>query len=89
MKHKELIYQQIDEILWCDWDPIGVNDCEEIRDEYRSYVPGLVALKQQGADLHKISKHLYRIVTVAMGISGDKTLMMEHCREIAKKIIDL
>ena len=31
-EHKKL-YNQIDEILWKDWDPIGINDEEQIRDE--------------------------------------------------------
>lgn len=30
-----LIYKRIDEILWFDWDPIGVNQIEEARDEYQ------------------------------------------------------
>jgi hypothetical protein len=34
-EHKK-IYNQIDEILWKDWDPIGVNDFEDARDEYSS-----------------------------------------------------
>ena len=32
-KQKKL-YKAIDEILWKDWDPIGVNDIEDVRDEY-------------------------------------------------------
>lgn len=36
MKNKQaIIFQQIDEILWREWDPIEVNDTEEVRDEYR------------------------------------------------------
>lgn len=31
-KEKEL-YDAIDEILWKDWDPIDINDNENIRDE--------------------------------------------------------
>lgn len=33
-EHKEL-YKAIDEVLWNDWDPIGVNDIAP-RDEYQS-----------------------------------------------------
>ena len=39
--HQLGLYKRIDEILWEDWDPIGVNDVEEARDEYQSYLPGL------------------------------------------------
>jgi len=33
-----LIYRKIDEILWFDWDPIGISDVDDARDEYESYV---------------------------------------------------
>lgn len=83
-RYKEL-YKRIDEILWTDWDPIGVNDIEEIRDEYTSYVPYIVNLKMREADIEKISKHLFRLESVAMGMTGN----MKHCRFIAQKIIEL
>lgn len=54
MKNKDVIlYQQIGDILCNDWDPIGVNDFEEARDEYDGYVPHLVTLKKQNADTFK------------------------------------
>lgn len=40
----------ISQILWENWDPLGVNDNENIRDEYDSYVPKIVRLKMHGAD---------------------------------------
>lgn len=42
-KQKKL-YKAIDEILWQDWDPIGLNDNEEIRDEYQGYTPHIFSL---------------------------------------------
>ena len=27
------LYKKIDEILWKEWDPIGVNDIDDVRDE--------------------------------------------------------
>jgi hypothetical protein len=34
------LHKIIDEILWNDWDPIGVNEYgEDARDEYQSYLP--------------------------------------------------
>ena len=41
---------EVDRILWEDWDPIGVNDEAAARDEYSSYVPGVVRLVREGAD---------------------------------------
>ncbi len=82
---RQLLFEQIDQILWNDWDPIGVNDSSEATDEYRSYVPHLVKLKLEGADKHKIANHLYHIETVNIGLSGNKN----HCESIAQKIVDL
>lgn len=82
---KQLLFEQIDRILWNDWDPIGVNDSSEATDEYRSYVPQLLKLKLEGADKTKIADHLHHIETVNIGLNGNKI----HCKEIAQKIIDL
>ncbi|NDV64883.1 hypothetical protein [Bacteroides sp. 224] len=83
------LYIAIDEILWKDWDPIGVNDNENIRDEYQGYTPQVFKLKKKGADLHKITQHLYQLITVNMGMTGDKDLVLNHCKAIAQKILDL
>ena len=44
-----LLYRKIDDILWLDWDPIGVNDMAP-RDEYQSYVPGILRLVKSKAE---------------------------------------
>jgi hypothetical protein len=80
-----LIAQKIDEILWFDWDPIGVNDYTEARDEYRSYVPEIYDLKISGADREMIAERLYKIEAERIGLNGDR----ERCRVIADKIIEL
>jgi hypothetical protein len=86
MKKKDTaLYEQIDEILWNDWDPIGLNDQEEIRDEYQSYTPHLFKLKTRGAGKVKISEHLYRIETIDIGLEGNKA----RCEEVAQKIADI
>ena len=33
------LYSRLDEILWKDWDPIGVYGIQEARDEYYRYLP--------------------------------------------------
>jgi hypothetical protein len=35
------IQESIHDILLRDWDPIGINDVPEARDEYDSYIGGL------------------------------------------------
>jgi hypothetical protein len=38
------LFKRIDDILWFDWDPIGIND-DAPRDEYESYTPPIFSLK--------------------------------------------
>lgn len=82
-EHKKL-YKVIDEILWNDWDPIGVYDIAP-RDEYQSYTPTFFSLKINGADTETITKKLYEIETNTIGVSGS----IDRCRQIANKIINL
>jgi hypothetical protein len=83
-EHKEL-YNKIDEILWKDWDPIGINDEEQIRGEYYGYVPQIFNLKIQEADKNKIANCLFEMETVNMGTNGNK----QNCELVAEKIINL
>lgn len=78
-----LLYKKIDEILWIDWDPIGINDTPEARDEYYSYLPQIFKLKIDGADRETIAQHLDQIVTNRMGLFSN----LKHCREVADKIL--
>jgi len=65
---------EVDRILWEDWDPIGVNEIPEARDEYSSYVPAVVRLVQSGADESQISRHLQTIeeVSITVGVYADR-----------------
>jgi hypothetical protein len=77
------IFRAIDKILWTDWDPIGVNDLQICRDEYRSYVPAIYRLKLAGSDREMIASKLFEISQKEMAI----TLTMDVCREVAEKIV--
>ncbi|MDC1161881.1 hypothetical protein OAT18_00410 [Tenacibaculum sp.] len=80
---KDLItYKKIDDILWNDWDPIGINDVAP-RDEYSGYVTGLFNLKKEGADRIKIGKRLLELETNSMGIPSN----LDECLIVADKII--
>jgi hypothetical protein len=82
-KHKD-VYKQIDEILWNDWDPIGVNEYEEARDEYQSYLPLVFNLKKNNAGKETIAQHLLKIETESMGLFGN----IENCKSVAEKIVE-
>ena len=78
------IYLAIDEILWNDWDPIGVNNLAP-RDEYQCYTPEIFRLKMSGAGAEKIAKRLLELEQDTIGTGGG----MEHCQRVAEKIINL
>lgn len=78
-----LLYKKIDDILWLDWDPIGIND-DAPRDEYQGYVPEIFNLKKSGADRIEIAKRLLKLETENMGMGGT----LENCLLIADKIIN-
>jgi hypothetical protein len=82
-EHK-LIFERIDDLLWLEWDPIGVNDIEDARGEYQSYTPQLFSLKINGAAKETIAKCLYKIETDNMGLLGN----IDKCLEIADKILN-
>jgi hypothetical protein len=77
-----LIYQQIDDVLWYDWDPIGINDMAP-RDEYQSYTPQIFNLVKSDTDRMLIAKTLSKIETYNMGLAGN----IEKCLKIADKIL--
>jgi len=82
--HKRL-YRAIDEILWNEWDPIGVNDFIDARDEYYGYIPHIYSLRVKGANKETLATHLFKIETERMGLLGN----LERCKQIADRILNL
>ena len=78
-----LLYKKIDDILWFDWDPIGINDIAP-RDEYQGYVSEIFGLVKAKVDRHEIANRLYKLETDNMGMSGT----IENCLTIADKILN-
>jgi len=79
------LYKTIDEILWKDWDPIGVNDMPEASGEYRGYTKQVFAFKTRNASAEEIAHLLHSIETETMGLIGDT--VNAHC--VAQKIFNL
>lgn len=61
-------WKQIDDILWRVWDPIGVNDLSDARDEYSSYVPPVYAALRAKASDADLNELLRRIETERVGL---------------------
>lgn len=78
-----MLYNQIDEILYFDWNPIGLSDMP--RDEYQSYTPSIFNLKKQEADVEAIARKLMEHELCILGMAGN----IDECRLIAEKIKSL
>lgn len=78
------LYQDIDEILWNDWDPIGINNVAP-RDEYQTYTPIIFSMKRKGANEEEIAIKLFEIEKEIIGVRGS----LDHCMKVARKIIEL
>ena len=66
--NREQLWNRVDKLLWEEWDPIGVNDYGGPKDEYRSYVSGIVDLINK--DEYTIAKHLHQLANNEMGLSS-------------------
>ncbi|MBT6081460.1 MAG: hypothetical protein HOH06_00550 [Polaribacter sp.] len=82
-KKYNAIHRTISEILWIDWDPIGINDLAP-RDEYDDYVPEICSLVMRNKSAIEIANRLFQIETDTIGVLGNR----EHCLKVANKIID-
>ena len=50
------------------WDPIGVSEIPEARDEYTSYAGVVFSMLKRGASENEVSKYLTNIRAVHMGM---------------------
>ena len=66
----KLLYQRIEEVVHYIWDPIGISEHPEARDEYHSYMTAIYGRVQNG-DLDGVLEYM-KWVYENMGISFEK-----------------
>ena len=76
----------VSDILFREWDPIGVNSNELCRDEYDGYVQGLVHFLLLGANEYKLAAWLRRVQSDSMGMS---VIDEELHRRVARRLLGL
>ena len=81
-KIKEL-NQRIDEVLYYEWDPIGVSDEPCARAEYSSYTMTILKYVLT-EDLNQITNQLSKIETDSMGLTSDK----DRNLKVAQRLLD-
>jgi hypothetical protein len=80
------LYQKVCDLLFDEWDPIGVNALGGPRDEYDSYAAGLVRTILGGADLYRVTQYLGRAARVSMGLSH---VDARRDQQVARRLIAL
>ncbi len=76
----------VQEILFQEWDPIGVNDNELCRNEYDCYATAVFHLLRSGADEFKIAARLSLFRRASMGLPVDDE---ELDRRVARRLLAL
>lgn len=84
------IMAQIHDILWRDWDPIGVNDAAP-EDEYDSYIGGVYRLLASTCGREAMVNHLSEIETDTMGLGpvaeGSESEQKTRLERVADKLL--
>lgn len=76
------------EALLHDWDPIGISDIPEAKDEYDAYVDVVLEmLVNEDATAEDIADYLFKIATQHMALTDRG--MAELCDSAAKAIVAL
>lgn len=76
----------VEQVLFNDWDPIGVNDAGIAAfDEYDDYAPKIVSMWFDGnLTEDAIVEYLLEVATERMGLQGNE----EKARQVARKLVD-
>lgn len=74
------LYTAVDEVLHYIWDPIGVRNTPQARDEYHSYLPRVFQLLREGRSAASIADYLGKLTTGSMGLSKNAKNDLEVAR---------
>jgi len=83
-KADEELYRRVDEVLHYVWDPLGVSDTPEARDEYYSYLARVLSLLKTSSDVEQIAEYLSDVIIVRMGVTSNRTKNLE----VAQLLLD-
>lgn len=66
------LFDRVRRILMSDWDPIGIQDAPQARDEYDDYARQITRRLADGASTTDVSSHLLEIETNTLGLPGNR-----------------
>jgi hypothetical protein len=79
------LLQMVDEILFYEWDPIGINHHLVARDEYGAYAGDICRMLQDGCEQVRLAHHLRALAEDSMGLSH---VDQERDRRVASRLLD-
>ncbi len=77
----------VDNLLWEEWDPIGVNDIEDALGEYSSYALTIAGKAWNGENEQTLLAYLYWAESENMGLSCTREQADQKNISIVKKIV--
>ncbi|HEU0217901.1 MAG TPA: hypothetical protein VFQ90_14680 [Stellaceae bacterium] len=64
--------ERVAKVLLTEWDPIGIKDVPSVRNEYNSYVAGIVNIILSNRSESELAEHLVELETNEMGLRGER-----------------
>jgi len=68
-----------------EWDPIGIRDVPQAKDEYDDYAAPIARLLVEGTSVAELSRYLLEIERDTLGLRGDPA----RASEVATKLLSL
>lgn len=78
------IENEIRDILFDEWDPIGINDSGP-RDEYDNYIGRVYRFLNEGKDVEFLAKHLLNLEVGSMHCTTTEA----HRKMVARRLLDI
>jgi hypothetical protein len=78
------MHEEIRLALLREWDPIGIADAQNAKDEYDEYVPTVYKLLIRRAHESEIFDYLWWLETTHMGLCGDRQRTLAFARRLTK-----
>jgi hypothetical protein len=81
---QKIVLQRVDELLHFTWDPIGVREMPQARDEYQAYVPKVAGFLLQHKKKEELEAYLHWLATEHMGLTDTN-----EGRAHTKKVVEI
>lgn len=87
IQFEKAVFRRVDEVLHSIWDPIGVREIPQARDEYQSYVPKVAGFLLEHKKKAELEDYLHWLATEHMGLS-DTAEGRAHTKAVIKILYD-